>query len=68
MSNIVAGAWAAAIRKAIPAQGWADSGSNQSAETMPCIGFEKDGRMANYVIVAAGSQRTVQIVTMKNPG
>lgn len=61
-------ALAAAVRKAMPAQGWTETGSDQSAGIMTRIGFEKDGRMTNYVIMAAGPRPTVQIITMKKPG
>ena len=35
---------------------------------MSRVGFEKDGRMTNFVVMDAGGKSSVQIVTMKKPG
>jgi|GEM_PF-1308888 len=56
------------LRSAMTAKGWAETASEQPVGSMTKIGFEKEDRMAVYTIIAAGPQRTIQLMTMKKPG
>ncbi len=47
--------------------GWTKSASDQPTPQMRRIGFEKDDRMANFVITANGETNMVQLVTMTKP-
>lgn len=48
-------------------EGWTKIASDQPTPQMQRIGFEKDDRMANFVITANGETNMVQVVTMAKP-
>ncbi len=50
------------------AAGWSNTASDNPTPQMSRLGFEKDGRLTNYILMDAGGKTSVQVVTMKKPG
>lgn len=50
------------------AAGWSQTNADNPTPQMSRLGFEKDGRMTNYILMDAGEKTSVQVVTMKKPG
>ena len=57
----------AMLRKEMTGDGWTEAGFAEPAPQMTQIGFEKDGRMANYNLIDNGETFMVQLVTMVKP-
>lgn len=57
----------AAARTQLTAQGWTETGLQQSSPVMTQVGFAKEDRMTNLNLMDAGDMRTVQLVTMTRP-
>lgn len=55
------------IRARLSGQGWTETAADSPTPAMSRIGFEKEGRMANFNIIENGETRAVQLVTMPKP-
>ena len=57
----------ATLRENLSGEGWTEIGAGEPAPVMSKIAFEKNGRLANFVITDSGDTRAVQLVTMPKP-
>ncbi len=55
-------------KRDMTAAGWSETSADNPTPQMSRLGFEKDGRMTNYILMDAGEKTSVQVVTMKKPG
>lgn len=56
------------VQRDMTAAGWSETAADNPTPQMSRLGFEKDGRMTNYVLMDAGEKTSIQVVTMKKPG
>lgn len=56
------------VRAEMIGAGWTEANADQPTPQMSRLGFEKDERMTNFILMDAGGKTSVQVVTMKKPG
>ncbi|WP_375203603.1 hypothetical protein [Hyphococcus sp.] len=68
MSESSIAAIAETVQRDMAAAGWSETAADNPTPQMSRLGFEKDGRLTNYILMDGGEKTSVQIVTMKKPG